>query len=103
MKTPQFAAPVAVLAITTLALTGCGSDSAAGEGELSGTLTGIGASSQQAAMTAWQNGFHETHPGVNIRYSPDGSGAGREAFTAGGADFAGTDAYLDAEEYAASK
>jgi phosphate transport system substrate-binding protein len=114
VKASHLGRSAAVLAIGTLALTACGSDNATGEaagsGEssaagagVSGTLTGIGASSQQAAMTAWQNGFQETNPEAQVQYSPDGSGAGREAFTAGGADFAGTDAYLDEEEYAASK
>jgi phosphate transport system substrate-binding protein len=101
----------AVLAVGSLALTACGSDNATGQaavaedsaGGPSGTLTGIGASSQKAAMTAWQTGFEQNNTGVNVRYSPDGSGAGREAFLAGGADFAGTDAYLDDEEYEASK
>ncbi|MFF0944718.1 phosphate ABC transporter substrate-binding protein PstS [Kocuria sp. CPCC 205300] len=113
MKASQFGRSAAVLTIGALALTACGSDNATGEtasGEtaaggagVSGTLTGIGASSQQAAMTAWQNGFQGANPEAQVQYSPDGSGAGREAFTAGGADFAGTDAYLDEEEYEASK
>jgi phosphate transport system substrate-binding protein len=113
VKASQFGRSAAVLTIGALALTACGSDNATGEttsGEtaaggagVSGTLTGIGASSQQAAMTAWQNGFQGANPEAQVQYSPDGSGAGREAFTAGGADFAGSDAYLDEEEYEASK
>ncbi|WP_298590180.1 hypothetical protein [uncultured Kocuria sp.] len=93
---------MAELTIAALTLTGCGrgcgSGSAAGDDELSGTLTGIGASSEETAMTAWQKGFQEAHPGADIRCS----GTGREAFTAGGADFARTDADLDAEEHEAS-
>ena len=54
-------------------------------------------------MTAWQTGFQGVNPEAQVQYSPDGSGAGREAFLAGGADFAGSDAYLDDEEYEASK
>ncbi|MEX5296143.1 phosphate ABC transporter substrate-binding protein PstS [Kocuria sp. CPCC 205268] len=114
MKVSHLGRTAAVLAIGSLALTACGSDNATGEGSgsagtsasgagVSGTLTGIGASSQQAAMTAWQDGFQTANPEAQVQYSPDGSGAGREAFTAGGADFAGTDAYLDEEEYAASQ
>ena len=114
MKVSHLGRSAAVLAIGSLALTACGSDNATGEGSgstetsaagagVSGTLTGIGASSQQAAMTAWQNGFQEANPEATVQYSPDGSGAGREAFTAGGADFTGSDAYLDDEEYEASK
>ena len=113
MKASQLGRSAAVLAIGTLALTACGSDNATGQGSgsqtsattgsASGTLTGIGASSQQAAMTAWQTGFQGVNPEAQVQYSPDGSGAGREAFLAGGADFAGSDAYLDGEEYEASK
>ncbi|MGX5357981.1 phosphate ABC transporter substrate-binding protein PstS [Kocuria sp. KH4] len=114
MKAFQLGRSAAVLTLGALALTACGSDNATGEsssGEsaatggsgVTGTLTGIGASSQQAAMTAWQNGFQGANAEAQVQYSPDGSGAGREAFTAGGADFAGTDAYLDEEEYEASK
>ncbi|MUN64015.1 phosphate ABC transporter substrate-binding protein PstS [Kocuria sediminis] len=114
MKASHLGRSAAVLAIGTLALTACGSDNATGEatgsGEssaagagVSGTLTGTGSSAQQAAMTAWQNGFQEANPEATVQYSPDGSGAGREAFTAGGTDFAGSDAYLDDEEYEASK
>lgn len=101
----------AVLAIGALALTACGSDNptgnaGGGSGEqsgVSGTLTGIGASSQQAAMTAWQNGFQSANSGATVQYSPDGSGAGRKAFLAGGANFAGSDAYLSEDEVSQAK
>lgn len=101
----------AVLAIGALALTACGLDNptgnaGGGSGEqsgVSGTLTGIGASSQQAAMTAWQNGFQSANSGATVQYSPDGSGAGRKAFLAGGANFAGSDAYLTEDEVSQAK
>lgn len=54
-------------------------------------------------MTAWQAGFEGLNPEATVQYSPDGSGAGREAFLAQGVQFAGSDAYLDDEEYEASK
>jgi phosphate transport system substrate-binding protein len=115
VKASHLGRSAAVLAIGSLALTACGSDNAtntgggaetssgAAAGGAAGTLTGIGSSAQQAAMTAWQNGFQQANPEATVQYSPDGSGAGREAFVAGGADFAGSDAYLDDEEYEASK
>lgn len=112
MKVSHLGRSTAVLAIGALALTACGSDNATGEAtgaeagsgsDLSGTLTGSGSSAQNAAMTAWIDGFQSANPDVTVQYSPDGSGAGREAFTAGGTDFAGSDAYLDEEEYAASQ
>lgn len=108
MKASYFGRSAAVLAIGALALTACGSDNptgneggdsnGGGESSVSGTLTGIGASSQQAAMTAWQNGFQSANSGATVQYSPDGSGAGRTAFLAGGAQFAGSDAFMSDEE-----
>lgn len=96
--------------IGALALTACGSDnptgsttsSGSGESSLPSTaLTGVGASSQQAAITAWESGFAEL--GGTVQYSPDGSGAGREALLAGGAKFAGSDRALKTEEWEQSK
>lgn len=65
---------------------------------LSGTLVGVGASAQGSAQEAWIAGFQTIHEDVNVNYSPDGSGAGRDAFRGGGAQFAGTDrAFTDSE------
>ncbi|SFO17760.1 phosphate ABC transporter substrate-binding protein, PhoT family (TC 3.A.1.7.1) [Geodermatophilus obscurus] len=71
--------------------------------ELSGDLVGAGASSQQAAMEAWQAGFEGEYPDVQFSYDPAGSGAGREQFIDGRADFAGSDAALDEEELTAAQ
>ncbi|WP_421083608.1 phosphate ABC transporter substrate-binding protein PstS [Rothia nasimurium] len=98
--------------IGTVALTACGSDNATGTATTSDAgssaaslpsapLTGVGASSQQAAITAWETGF--ANLGGTVQYSPDGSGAGREALLAGGAKFAGSDRPLKAEEWEESK
>ena len=98
----------------TLALSACGAanEQNAGSGggettgaanELSGTLNGAGASSQQAAMQGWTAGYSSVQPGVTVNYDPVGSGGGREQFTSGGVDFAGSDAYLDDEELAQAK
>ncbi|NKE10356.1 MULTISPECIES: phosphate ABC transporter substrate-binding protein PstS [Kocuria] len=93
MKVSLIGRTTAVLALGALTLTACGGG---------GTLTGAGASSQEAAMTAWTNGASE-NADVEVRYSPDGSGAGREAFLAGGADFAGSDAIMSDDEYESSQ
>src|SRR5690349_15018293 len=82
-----------------LAASGCaasnesasGSD---GDGGLSGTLAGGGASSQEAAQEAWIAGFQTDNPDVTVTYDPVGSGGGRETFISGGFPFAGSDAYL---------
>lgn len=64
----------------------------------SGTLTGIGASSAQAAEEAWIAAFQTEYPDVTVNYTPDGSGAGRDAFVGGGANFAGSDEAFSIEE-----
>jgi phosphate transport system substrate-binding protein len=69
--------------------------------ELSGTLTGIGASSMATAQETWVAEFQTANPDVTINYSPDGSGAGREAFAGGGADFAGSDRAMEPDELTA--
>ncbi|HPU13306.1 MAG TPA: phosphate ABC transporter substrate-binding protein PstS [Aeromicrobium sp.] len=74
-----------------------------GEGSLTGTLNGAGASSQEAAVAAWKKGFQTANSAVTVNYDPAGSGAGREQFIAGGVAFAGSDSYLDEDEIAAAK
>ncbi|MBB3082300.1 phosphate ABC transporter substrate-binding protein PstS [Geodermatophilus sabuli] len=76
-----------------------GGDGAPGS-DLSGSLVGAGASSQQAAMQGWTAGYTVVQPGVTVDYDPVGSGGGREQFLAGGIDFAGSDAPLDDDELA---
>lgn len=80
---------------------GGSSDSSSGAAaSLSGTLNGIGSSAQSNAQTAWTKGFQEANGSVTINYDPQGSGAGREAFAGGGADFAGSDSALSSDELA---
>ena len=78
-----------------------GSGSGGGAGSLTGTLTGIGASSAATAQETWAAAFQTANPDVTVNYAPEGSGAGRDAFTGGGADFAGSDRALTADEAAA--
>lgn len=109
------ATPLVGLASLALVLAACGggdddtgtdstADGGGGEaaGDLSGQLSGAGASSQAAAMQAWQAGILETYPDLTVNYDPVGSGGGREQFTSGGVAFAGSDAALDEEETAAA-
>jgi phosphate transport system substrate-binding protein len=90
------------IAALALALTGCSAanEEAAGESDsgLSGTLSGGGASSQEAAQNAWRAGFQEANSGVQVDYDPIGSSGGREQFISGGFPFAGTDSYLSEED-----
>ena len=108
-RIPLRRASLASAAILTMSLTACSasneestesvggsSDSAASE--LSGTLSGAGSSAQEAAMAGWREGFQSSNPEVTVNYDPVGSGGGREAFIAGGVDFAGSDSYLEGKE-----
>ncbi|HJE52126.1 MAG TPA: phosphate ABC transporter substrate-binding protein PstS [Tessaracoccus flavescens] len=79
---------------------GTESSEAAAPSALSGTLTGIGASAQEVAQQTWIAGFQTANPDVTINYAPEGSGAGREAFIGGGADYAGSDRAFKVEELA---
>ena len=65
--------------------------------ELSGSIAGAGASSQENAMVGWQAGFTET-TGVDVSYDAVGSGSGREQFLSGAVLFAGSDAMYSQEE-----
>lgn len=97
---------LAAIAITgSVLLSACAanegtSTSTTGSGSLSGTISGIGSSAQGAAEKQWQADFQTANSGVTVNYDPQGSGAGRKAFIAGSADFAGSDAALKDEELA---
>ena len=85
---------IAALAIVgSLVLSSCAANEDAPAGgddatsKLSGTIDGQGASSQGSAQEAWITAFQTANPKVTITYDPAGSGAGREAFIAGGVSF----------------
>jgi phosphate transport system substrate-binding protein len=80
-----------------------GGGGGASSSNLSGTISGAGSSAQQAAMQAWIAGFTGANPGATVNYDPAGSGAGRTQFIAGGVAFAGSDAYLTADELTQAK
>ena len=94
---------IAAIAVAgTILLSSCaanegGATPDAGAG-LAGTIDGAGASSQGSAQEAWIASFQGENPDLTINYDPSGSGAGREAFIAGGVSFAGTDSALKQEE-----
>ncbi|MGC3995738.1 MAG: phosphate ABC transporter substrate-binding protein PstS [Propionicimonas sp.] len=102
-------AAAALVTATALAFAGCASNetpAAAGGGSASGgaqTLTAVGASSQKAAQEKWVAEFQTKNPNITVNYSPDGSGAGRSAFSAGAAAFAGSDRPFKDEEMGAGK
>lgn len=105
MKLNRFGSAAIIAVAGTMLLSSC----AANEGNttpsddasaLSGTLVGAGSSAVGAAQTTWVAGFQTANDGVTVTYDPSGSGAGREAFLAGGVDFAGSDRAFNDEEVA---
>ncbi|WP_293699569.1 phosphate ABC transporter substrate-binding protein PstS [uncultured Agrococcus sp.] len=111
MKFTKLGRVAAIAAAGALLLSSCAANEGGGDNtddnggdettSLSGTLNGVGASSIGAASEAWVAGFQTANDGVTVNYDAQGSGAGREAFVGGGADFAGSDAVLDAGEESA--
>ena len=97
----------AAVSVSALVLSGCAANEAPVEPtatplNISGKLTGAGASSQAAAEDAWIADFQMTNNLVDVTYDPTGSGAGRTAFISGGVSFAGTDSYLSDKELAST-
>lgn len=103
-------AGASLAAVLALALTGCATNESTAPGgngadgttdnQLQGQVQGTGASSMQAAQEAWIASFGQIQPGLTVNYQPEGSGAGRTAFTNGGAAFAGSDRALNDQEIA---
>lgn len=98
---------VAAGGATLLILTGCATNEAAttdtgkdtAASSLTGTLSGAGASSQDAAQQqGWIAGFQTANDKVTINYDPSGSGAGRESFQKGAVGFAGSDRAFKVDE-----
>ncbi len=113
MKTVRHTARIAAVGVATgVLLAGCGASnesggsaapSAGSAAAVSGTISGAGASTQQAATQAWVAGFNGANPDATINYDPSGSGAGRTQFIAGGVDYAGCDSAMKADEIEKAK
>lgn len=67
-----------------------GEETESAGGELSGSISGMGASSMRVAQDAWIAAF-ASQTGVQVSYAAEGSGAGRDAMGDGSANFAGSD------------
>ena len=92
---------VAVLAVG-LTLSACGDKGGRGSSGGDSTLNGGGATSQTNAEQAWRASYQKQNGGT-INYEEVGSGTGVENFSSGAYDFAGTDAYLTADQLSAAK
>lgn len=109
MRTSIRRAIVPGLAVLALAMTGCGAGNETSSGSatdggssaatnLTGSLAGGGASSQDSAQQAWRAAFGSENPDAQISYDPVGSGSGRESFISKAYSFAGSDSYLSDDE-----
>ena len=111
-------AGIAAIAALALTLTACGNDAVPSDPttsggstettggtpdspELSGTIAGAGASSQEKGQNAWAAEFGIA-TGVDVSYDPSGSGNGRTAFIDGSVVFAGSDSAMKPEEIEAA-
>lgn len=118
MKFSRFGATLSILAIGTLPLAACGSDTnasvasgKAAAGSASAkvacggkqTLKASGSTAQANAMTRFVNAFEQACPGQTLNYTANGSGAGISEFTGNQTDFGGSDSPLAKNEYAAAQ
>lgn len=65
---------------------------AAVDGQLSTVLVVTGSSMPEPLYLHWNEEYHKQQPNVQLRYLPEGSGAGAERVLAAAGDFAGGDA-----------
>lgn len=106
LKRGGVSAAALALVLGTAACSESSGDTASGASaseSVSGSIKGMGASSQQAAVEKWKADFETANASATVEYDPQGSGAGREQFAAGAVDFAGTDSAFADEELDAAK
>ncbi|NLT29961.1 MAG: phosphate ABC transporter substrate-binding protein PstS [Propionibacterium sp.] len=113
MKFSRAGAAIALTSALALGLSACASNTPTGtdggngggeqETQLTGTLSGGGASSQESAMLAWIDSFKSVQPDMEVMYDVVGSGTGREGFIAGKYTFAGSDAAMSQEDGAGAE
>lgn len=102
-------AAAALVTATALVFAGCATNETpagadgTGSAAAAQTLTGAGSSAMKAAQEKWVADFQTANTQITVNYSPDGSGAGRSAFIAGAANFAGSDRPFKDEEMGAGK
>jgi phosphate transport system substrate-binding protein len=95
------ALPAVALLTVGLTLTACGNNNSGGSSG-GDTLNGGGATSQATAQQTWRANYQKANGGT-INYEEVGSGTGVENFTSKAYSFAGTDAYLTADQMNAAK
>jgi phosphate transport system substrate-binding protein len=99
----RMALPAVAVLTVGLTLTACGDKNGGTASDSGGgTLNGGGATSQATAQQTWRATYQKQHGGT-INYEEVGSGTGVENFTSKAYSFAGTDAFLSAEQLTAAK
>jgi phosphate transport system substrate-binding protein len=100
---------LAMVAVSALALSACGSNPTPTENGAPGSaaagppvacdgkkdLTAEGSTAQKNAMDVFVQAYQQRCPGQNLAYNASGSGAGVKQFTAGLVDFGGSDSALN--------
>ena len=92
--------PLSIAATLALSAAACGNADAANssQSDLQAELTAAGASFPDAYYQTVIEAYAEEAPGVVITYEATGSGTGKEQFSQGLTDFAGTDSLVSEED-----
>lgn len=75
----------------------------AADGQTSMVLVVTGSSMPEPLYLRWNDEYHAQNPDVQLRYLPEGSGAGAERVLAGSGDFSGGDAPIPEKELKGAK
>lgn len=73
------------------------------KGQESTVLVVTGSSMPEPLYLRWNDEYHKQRPNVQLRYLPEGSGAGAERILAGSGDFSGGDAPIPERDLKSSK
>src|ERR1700740_1215380 len=71
-------------------------------GQMSTVLVVTGSSMPEPLYSRWNDEYHKQQPDVQVRYLPEGSGAGAIRVLTGSGDFAGGDAPIPEKELKSS-
>lgn len=71
-------------------------------GQMSTVLVVTGSSMPEPLYSRWNDEYHKQQPAVQVRYLPEGSGAGATRVLTGSGDFAGGDAPIPEKDLKAS-
>ena len=93
------ALPAVAILTVGLTLAACGDNSSSGSGASGGsTLNGGGSTAQAVAQQTWRADYQKANSGTTINYEEVGSGTGVTNFISKAYTFAGSDAFLTADQ-----